>query len=232
MSCPLVAAVSLGADVWFTNNGNNNVIELVSPFSSTNYNTYSGGGLDKPIGIAFFAYYNPSLVSSVWLANSGSDSLTEFGTAGGPVNYTGGGLSDPSGIAVDGSGNMWAIGISANQVAEFNDTGTAVSPVGGWTGGGLDGPSRIAIDGANNVWITNKTNSSLTEFNNSGTPITPSTGYQSSTLLGPVWIAIDASGNVWAVNTTESAPGYETVTVFLGVASPTSMPIQESLPVV
>jgi hypothetical protein len=237
MSCPLVAAVDVSGNVWFTNNGNANVIDFKSPFSNTNYDTYSGGGLDKPIGIAF--YYPVLVGNTVWLANSGSDSLTEFnitsgGTGSGAVsnNYTGGGLSDPSGIAVDGFGNMWAIGISANQVAEFNYSGTAISPVGGWTGGGLDGPSRIAIDGASNIWITNRNNSSLTELNHSGTPISPSTGYQSSTLLGPVWIAVDASGNVWVVNTTESAPGYETVTVFLGVASPAAMPIQESLPVV
>jgi hypothetical protein len=239
MSCPVVAAVDSGGNVWFTNNGNADVIDFKSPFSNTNYDTYSGGGLDKPIDISFFARYTPSLVNSVWLANSGSDSLSEFnitsgGTGSGAVsnNYTGGGLSDPSGIAVDSAGNMWAIGKSANQVAEFTDAGTAVSPIGGWTGGGLDGPSRIAIDGGNNVWITNVTNSSITELNNSGTPITPSTGYQSSTLQGPVWIAVDASGNVWAVNTTESAPGYETVTVFLGVASPAAMPVQEALPIV
>jgi hypothetical protein len=127
---------------------------------------------------------------------------------------------------------MWAEGGSANQVAEFSKTGSAVSPAGGWTGGGLDGPSGIAIDGANNVWITNKTNSSLTEFNNSGTPITPSTGYQSSTLHGAAWISIDASGNVWILNTDETAPGYMTVTEFLGVASPATMPLQEALPVI
>ena len=231
MSCPLLVGVGDGG-IWFTNNGNNNLIQLQSPYSATNYNTYSGGSLDKPVGIAFFQYYDPSFVSTVWVANTGSDSLTEFGGPGGPSNYTGGGLSDPGGIAVDSLGNMWAEGGSANQVAEFSKTGSAVSPAGGWTGGGLDGPSGIAIDGANNVWITNKTNSSLTEFNNSGTPITPSTGYQSSTLHGAAWISIDASGNVWILNTDETAPGYMTVTEFLGVASPATMPLQEALPVI
>ena len=231
MSCPLLVAVGDGG-IWFTNNGNNNLIQLQSPYSATNYNTYSGGGLDKPLGITFFAFYNPAYVNSVWVANTGSDSLTEFGPAGGPNNYTGGGLDHPSIIAVDSAGNLWAIG-SGNQVAEIDHySGSAVSPVGGWTGGGLDGPAAIAIDGANNVWITNKTNSSLTEFNNSGTPISPSTGYQSSTLHGPVWISIDSSGNVWIINTDESAAGYMTVTEFLGAASPAAMPLQESLPVV
>jgi len=231
MSCPLVDAVDSGGNVWFTNNGNNDLIELSSPFSSTNYTTYSGGGLDKPIGIALYRYYNPSLVNAVWVANSGSDSLTDFIGATG-TNYTGGGLSDPSGIAVDSSGNMWAVGTSANLVAEINYSGTAVSPVGGWTGGGLDGPARVAIDGANNVWVTNNTNSTLTELNNSGTPISPSTGFQSSTLHSPGLIAIDASGNVWIVNSVETASGYMTVTEFLGAAAPAAMPIQEDLPTI
>ncbi len=239
MSCPLLDAVDLGGNVWFTNNGNNNIIQLKTPFSATNIDTYTGGGLNKPISLTF--YYPVLVGNTVWIANSGSNSLTEFimksgGTAGGAVsnNYTGGGLSDPGGIAVDSVGNMWAEGPSANQVAEINYSGTVVSPSGGWTGGGLDGTAGIAIDGASNVWISNKTNSSITEINHSGTAISPSTGYQSATLQGASGVVIDASGNVWVLNSSPTVPfnGLETVTEFLGVASPAGMPISESLPVV
>jgi len=237
MDCPLLNAVDIGGNVWFTNNSNNTVTELKMPFSATNFDTYSGGGLNKPVGITFFAFYNPSLVDSVWVGNSGASALTEFitktgGTAGGATSnsYGGGGLNDAGGVAVDSVGDLWAIG-TGNVVAEINYSGTAVSPVGGWTGGGLDGPAGIAIDGANNVWVTNGTSSTLTELNHSGTAISPSTGYGNGVLEGPSGLDIDASGNIWVLNTNESAPGYETVTEYLGVAAPSNMPLQESLPI-
>jgi hypothetical protein len=243
MSCPLGAAVD-GGNVWFTNFSNNTVTELLSPYSSTNYATYSGGGLNEPNYITFVAYYNSSLqyVNSVWVGNLGSNSLTEFiqtsgGTAGGAASYsyTASGLKYPGAIAVDQVGNFWATGSSANLVGEINFNGSAASPSGGWTGGGLDGPNGIAIDGAGNVWVTNVTNSSITELNGStGAAITPSTGYQSASLQSPEWIAIDASGNIWAINTDQVTPlhGHETVTEFLGVAAPTGMPLTRStLPV-
>jgi sugar lactone lactonase YvrE len=235
LSTPLQVVVDGGGDIWFTNSGNNTLTEIIpSPnFLTATYNFYSGGGLSTPNGIAF--YRIPFGASSVWVANQGADSVTEFAPASGGAtsgnNYAVGGVTNPVGAAIDGSGDVWVTNPSTNSVTELNSGGAAVSPT-GWTGGGLDGPSGIALDGAGNLWIANTTNSSLTELRGStGAALTPSTGYQSVSLQSPSQIAIDASGNVWAINTNEvtSLHGHETVTEFLGLATPVNMPLAYSL---
>ncbi len=116
------------------------------------------------------------------------------------LNFSGGGLNGPFGIAIDGSGNIWAADAAsgANSVSEMSSSGTPLSPSTGYTGGGLNGPIAIAIDAGGNVWATNFLGgtSSVSELSSSGTPLSPSTGYTGggSTLVA---IAIDAGGNVW-----------------------------------
>jgi hypothetical protein len=56
-----------------------------------------------------------------------------------------GGLTegDIPGLAVDGSGNIWAT--SGSALAEFSSAGVAKSPAGGYTGGGITTPASVAI---------------------------------------------------------------------------------------
>jgi hypothetical protein len=70
------------------------------------------------------------------------------------LNFTGGGLSAPVGIAVDAFGNIWVTNQN-NSVTELDPTGLALSPAGGFTGGGLDTPAGIAVDTADHIWIAN-----------------------------------------------------------------------------
>jgi len=116
------------------------------------------------------------------------------------ISYTGGGLLNPFGIAVDGSGNIWVTNPSVNEISEFSPTGAAISTTNGYSGGGLDSPRDIAIDAAGDAWVTNATGSRLSEFNSSGVAMSPSTGYTGGGLNGSYGIAIDASGNVWSAN--------------------------------
>ncbi len=107
-----------------------------------------------------------------------------------------------------------------------------LSPTGGYTGGGLSGPAGLAIDGSGRVWIANRDNNSITEFSNSGTPLSPSTGLGTDSyvtqqvnvgLSGPRGIAIDPSGNIWVTNFT-----YNSVTEFVGAATPAATPIAQT----
>jgi hypothetical protein len=133
-----------------------------------------------------------------------------------PTGYTGGGLSQPEGIAIDASGNAWVANSgylwtgmgSIGSVTEFSSSGKPVSPSTGYTGGGLGLPLGIAIDVSSNVWVTNSYShrfgfgGSVTKLSSSGRPISPSNGY-SSGVLGVYFggsIAVDASGDVWTVN--------------------------------
>jgi streptogramin lyase len=125
------------------------------------------------------------------------------------INYTGGGLNSPYGIAVDASDNLWVANAHGNSISEFGPTGTAISPATtGFTGGGLSGPFGVAIDSAGNVWVTNNnagTGKSLSKFNSSGVAITGSSGYTGGGLSGPYGLAFDQSGHLWVANNSSNS---------------------------
>jgi hypothetical protein len=117
------------------------------------------------------------------------------------VNFTGGGLAFPYGIAIDGSGDVWA----ANQegylgITELSPSGAAISPSTGYRGGGLDIPLQIAIDLSGNAWVTSALGNRVSEFSNSGIALSPSTGYSGGGLDGLNFIAVDGTGDVWVTS--------------------------------
>ena len=142
------------------------------------------------------------------------DSLFKTSNAGVALlpNITASAISNPSGIAIDGSNNVW-VSDGTGNVFEMDNNGVAISPDSGYIGGGIHYPAGVAIDGAGNVWVPNidvklpgytaaDSSASLTEFSSSGTALSPSTGLtlELSTLFIPSAIAIDGSGNVWETN--------------------------------
>lgn len=128
------------------------------------------------------------------------------------INYTGGGLSTPKGIANDASGNVWLPNAGNNSVTELSNTGVAQSGTNGYTAvGAFNLPSAIAIDSSNNPWVTNFGNGSLTKLSSAGTPGTPITGNGLST---PKSISFDPIGNIWMVNY-----GSNSVSAFTGTGA-------------
>ncbi|MGH8012587.1 MAG: hypothetical protein ACREQ4_08815 [Candidatus Binataceae bacterium] len=117
------------------------------------------------------------------------------------VNYTGGGLAAPFGIAVDSNGNVWTANSSTNSVSELSPTGAAISPAIGFTGNGLNAPLSIAIDGKNDAWIANSGGNSISVFTSTGGAVSGSP-FTGNGLNGPHAIAIDAGGNAWVANET------------------------------
>lgn len=116
------------------------------------------------------------------------------------VTYTGGGMSNPIGLAVDGSGNIWVANyLASGSISELSPVGKALSPSGGFTGGGLDAPFAVAIAASGDVWLTNFSGNSLSKFDSSGTAILGSP-YTGGGLNYPSALAIDTSGNVWVTN--------------------------------
>jgi sugar lactone lactonase YvrE len=119
------------------------------------------------------------------------------------LNFPGGGVSSPVGIAIDGSGDVWVANDGNNSVTELTSLGASFSNS-PYTGGGLDTPQAIAIDGSGDAWITNKVsgsgvnsgNGSVTELSSSGPP-TSNSPYTGGGLSTPAGLAIDASGNAW-----------------------------------
>ena len=139
------------------------------------------------------------------------------------LNFTGGGLKDPTQVAVDAAGNVWLANYS-DAVSAFSPTGAALSPATGYTGGGLHESFGIAIDSAGSVWVTNEetpagVNSkrgSITRLNGSGQILSGDYVTFGGGLNFPEAITLDAAGNVWVGNY-----GNSTLSKFAGSAAAT-----------
>ena len=112
------------------------------------------------------------------------------------VTHTGGGLSSPSGIAVDGSGNVWAANTANNSATKLNNLGASLSGATGFTAGPLSAPNAIAIDPSGNAWLTNQ-NNTVVMLNPGGSSATIFSGANFNL---PDAIAIDSTGNAWVSN--------------------------------
>jgi hypothetical protein len=113
------------------------------------------------------------------------------------INYTGGGLSSPSAIATDASGNVWIANTSSSSVTELSNNGAALSGTTGFTAGGISGPTAITLDTSNTAWVANGGNNTLTHLSATGATGTSITG---GGLSKPSSIAIDPNGDVWVSN--------------------------------
>jgi MBG domain (YGX type) len=135
------------------------------------------------------------------------------------INFSGGGMSSPSGIGVDATGNIWVASYfsttnsdpSAASVTEFSRIGTPLF-ANGISGNGLSNVYGLAIDAQNNVWIPNQKSpntvnggiGSVTVLNPAGQPISGSTGYSAGGLAYPTAIAIDTNGTAWIADNYDS----------------------------
>jgi streptogramin lyase len=114
----------------------------------------------------------------------------------------------------------------SDSVSEVSASGVILSN--GYTGGGLSHPQSIAVDGAGKLWIANYRGSSITELAGAssapiapGTALSPAAGLGGHTALSQAYaIAVDASGNLWVSNF-----GSNTITEFVGIASPVRTPL-------
>src|SRR5262249_25088459 len=208
-----IAITSLGS-AWLANNG------LVANKGSV-LKLGTDGTTLKVVTAQNFPYWVAIDGSeNIWVTSNDGAQLTRIKPAGSPVSFfSGGGLSNSSGLAIDTSGNVWVSSTDTSVIAEFDNSGTPLSG-GGFTGGGLSVPVGIAIDGAGNLWIANSGGGSLTEMNASGNPLSPATGFADPNLSSPLYDAIDASGNLWVSNNSGSS-----VTEFIGAASPVKTPL-------
>jgi hypothetical protein len=183
---------------------------------------YTGGGLSSPgtLGV--------DSTGNIWVANYCQSALcpnatggfpsvvSEFASTGAPVSvtgYTGGGLAQSYGLAIDAQDNIWitnegspsANNCTAGSVTELNSSGQPISGTNGYTAGEFNCPIAIAIDTNSTAWAVNNGNAHLTVLSTtSGQPLSGTTGYPGSGTLDPLAfpsaVALDASHNAWIGN--------------------------------
>jgi RHS repeat-associated protein len=136
--------------------------------------------------------------------NSKGEFVREFGGLG----AGNGAFSEPVGIAVSSSGNVYVADSGNNRIEEFNSKGEFVRAFGseGTGNGQFVGPRGVAVDGEGHVWTIEGSGFGKTrvqEFSSEGVYISQfgSEGTGNGQFKGPGSIAADSKGNVWVADT-------------------------------
>jgi streptogramin lyase len=121
---------------------------------------------------------------SIWSLSPSTSSVCKLSNVGAVLlsGATGGGISAPSALAIDGAGQVW-IANGNNSVSVLSNAGAAITPSSGYTDNTISGPNAIAIDNSGNVWLSNATSSSVDEILGAAVPVAPlANAVQNSTL--------------------------------------------------
>jgi hypothetical protein len=167
----VVATETVGGAATWLLNANQTLVKLSSTGTLTTTVTGAGSTSATYGAIAF------DQAGDVYSVNSAANSLLFTTNNGGTsANYSGGGLSTPVSLAVDGAGYVWIANSGNNTVSEFTDARTAVSGTTGYgssyaSGDTLSTPSSIAIDQTGGVWVTSKTGNTVTHIFGAATPV-------------------------------------------------------------
>ncbi len=223
---PMGIAVDASGNIWTANDG----FESVSKFSSLGAPLSPSSGFPlspsstSPRRIAIDSLGNAWVVSgTIFDGLYNVFKLSSSGTSlSGDNGLSGGGLNTPSAIAIDGADNVWVTNTTAfaygpsslvSSVSEFSNSGSPLSPAGGFLGGGMSNATSIAIDNTGNVWIGNSGNCcSISELSNSGVPISPANPTGGNFTNGATGeasgVAVDSFGDAWTANNVASVSEY------------------------
>jgi DNA-binding beta-propeller fold protein YncE/signal transduction histidine kinase len=116
-----------------------------------------------------------------------------------------GGNSNPYGVAVDSSGDVFVSQSSANKIQKFSNVGNPLSQFGssGSGNGQFNSPKGIAIDSTGNIFVADSGNNRIQKFNSSGVYQSQfgSAGSGNGQFNTPTGLALDASGNIYVADT-------------------------------
>jgi SMP-30/Gluconolactonase/LRE-like region len=177
----------------------------------------SGGNtqLDNPSGLLFNAVSGNLYVANRPLSGNGAIVVYPGFTGGNvsPLFYLRGNLTqltDPSMLALDSSGTIYATNTAANSIVGFASNLSVNVYPSVWIAGsatGLSQPNGIAIDPNGNIFVANTGNNSVTAYVPVATNTTPANEAPFVTLSGPntgldrpVGLAIDSLGRLWVSN--------------------------------
>jgi sugar lactone lactonase YvrE len=210
-----------GAGNVFVTDLENNTIRKITPSGVVTTLAGTAGSYGSADGTGAAAlFHGPSGVAvdgsgNVFVADAGNNTIRKItpggvvttlaGTAGlsGSADGTGAAarFKGPSGVAVDGSGNVFVGDYSNYTIRKITPSGvvtTLAGTAGSWgsadgTGAAarFNGLAAVAVDGSDNVFVADSWNSAIRKITPSGVVTTlVSAGY-------PEGVAVDGSGNVF-----------------------------------
>jgi len=212
--------------------------QTITTFAGNGTGGFSGDG-SAATSAELSGPYNTAVDASgnVYIADQMNNRVRKVSTSGvistiagnGSAGFSGDGgsaisasLNSPTGVAVDGSGNVYIADENNHRIRVVNTSGVINTFAGNGTAGfNYDGiaataselfyPWGVAVDGSGNVYIADKNNERIRKVNTSGVISTiagnGSAGFSgdgglatAAELNVPVGVACDGSGNIYIVD--------------------------------
>ena len=213
----------------------NNVLGVISTYAGNGTGGYGGDG-----GAATSAeLYQPWATAvdssgNLYIADENNQRIRKVTPTGAISTYAGNGspgysgdggqatsaqLNSPTGVAVDGSGNLYIVDYLNNRVRKVTPTGVISTYAGngtaGYNGDGgqatsaeINYPRSAAVDGGGNLYIADENNQRIRKVTPAGVISTVAgngtAGYSgdggpatSAELENPISVAVDAGGNLY-----------------------------------
>ena len=167
LNAPTGVAVTSSGTVLVSDTGDNRVVEFTS---TGGYSSSFNSKMGSPAGITTDAS------GDIWVANSGladagPDTVMEYNSAGTWLASVGtgetsthGGLSDPSDVALDGSGHAFVAEPDYGWVEEFTTGGGYLNEFGDAQPGLLSYPQALAVNSAGDVFVADTGDNQIVEF--------------------------------------------------------------------
>jgi DNA-binding beta-propeller fold protein YncE len=193
--------------------GSDSVVLAVYTNSATWTNTANGGWLHLSpanqsgtgsTNVVFSYDANPGATRSGTLTIGGQTlSVAQAGStyvAARPLTtLVSSGLNGPTGVAVDGTGNVYIADYRINAIKEWTTANNTVTTL---VSSGLYYPQGVAVDGAGNIYIADSENNAIKKWTAANSNVTT---LVSSNLNSPQGVAVDGAGNVYIADAFNSA---------------------------
>jgi sugar lactone lactonase YvrE len=132
--------------------------------------------------------------------------LTQFTGAGSTFSgLSPAGLSNPNGLVLDLSGNVYIADTGNNRIVEIPSGGTSASlfAITGLGATPLSSPMELAVDSAGNLYIADSGHNRIVKVPTTGSQAGMGTALSTGSIVlsGPQGVAVDTAGNVFIADT-------------------------------
>jgi sugar lactone lactonase YvrE len=199
---PEQVAIDGAGDTFYADPGNNAVLEFM-PGSSTPVDI--GSGLNQPAGVAvdgagnvLIADTGNNRIVEVPMVNGALSNSSQMTLIGPSDSVAGETLNGPTGIALDGAGNLYIADTGNNRVVGIPYNGSWNISVATTVASSLDKPLAVAPDGSGDLYVADSGAGQIYKILNPLT--TPSTQLAAVGFGNPSGLAVDASGSLFVAD--------------------------------